>query len=84
MQFLAGDKIRKVVFDFFPYPANNPSRPGPSDDNDDSDDDDGDDDDLYCVKGRSSWLPARLLLLGKRKGPDSDKKEKKHFRSAKS
>ena len=50
------------------------------DDADDTDDDDGDDngdDNLYFVKGRSSRLPARLLLLGKGKGPDSDKKERK-------
>ena len=44
----------------------------------DEEDDSGDvDDDLYFVKGRSSRLPAGLLLLGKGKGPDSDKKERK-------
>ena len=39
-----------------------------ADHTDEDDDGDDGDDDLYCVKGRSSRLPARLLLLGKGKG----------------
>ena len=49
-------------------------------DGDDADEEEGDDD-LYCVKGRSSRLPARLLLLGKGKGLDKKKKLKKKHHS---